>query len=130
MTIAAVLAFAAAWAFALPTPRAVRDRSTHMRHLLLVALLWSAPVLAQRGTTHGATGTMISNRADPRTSGTPDWRWMTASIRATEALQRNFWRGHGRAVQRDGDHGRVQRDQFRERDGRAAFGREVREPPT
>jgi hypothetical protein len=52
---------------------------------------------------------------------------MTAGIRATEALQRNSGRGdHGRAVERDGDQGRVQRDQFRERDGRAASGREVR----
>jgi hypothetical protein len=70
---------------------------------------------------------MVTNRADPRTSATTDWRSMTAGIRATEALQRNFGRGdHGRAVQRDGDHGRVLRDQFRDRDGRAASGREVR----
>ena len=97
-----------------------------MRYLLLVALLWSAPTLAQRGTTHsgamttnraGTTGGAITtNRTDPRTSSTTDWRWMTAGIRATEALQRNFWRGDGRAVQRD---------QFRGRDGRVAFGREV-----
>ena len=83
------------------------------------------PGSRQRGTTHGATGTMITNRADPRTSSTTDWRWMTAGIRATEALQRNFGRGdHGRVVQRDDDHARVRRDQFRDRD--FAFGREVR----
>jgi hypothetical protein len=68
---------------------------------------------------------MNTNRADPRTSGTTDWPWMTAGIRATEALQHSFWRGDGRAVQRHGDHRRVQRDQFRDRHGRAAFGREV-----
>lgn len=85
-----------------------------MRYVLLVALLWSAPALAQRGISHGATST-ITNRADPRTSATTDWRWMTAGIRATEALQSNFGRGdRGRAVQRD---------QFRDRDGRGAFGR-------
>jgi hypothetical protein len=40
---------------------------------------------------------------------------MTAGIRATEALQRNFGRGdHG---------GTVQRDQFRDRAGPGAFGR-------
>jgi hypothetical protein len=59
---------------------------------------------------------MTTNRADPRTSSTTDWRWMTAGIRATEALQRNFGRGdHG---------GTVQRDQFRDRAGPGAFGRE------
>ncbi len=42
---------------------------------------------------------------------------MTAGIRATQALQRNFGRGDpGRAVQRD---------QFRDRDGRGAFGRDA-----
>ncbi len=83
-----------------------------MRYFLLVALLWSVPALAQRGTTH--SGAITNNRTDPRTSSTTDWRWMTAGIRATEALQRNFWRGDGRAAQRD---------QFRDRDGRGAFGR-------
>src|SRR6478609_9471488 len=95
------------------TRRAFHDRFTQMRYILLVAVLWSAPALAQRATTHG--GNMITNRADPRTSATTDWRWMTAGIRATEALQRNFGRGdHG---------GTVQRDQFRDRAGPGAFGR-------
>ncbi len=58
---------------------------------------------------------MTTNRPDPRTSATTDWRWMTAGIRATEALQRNFGRG---------DQGRTaQRDQFRDPVGRGAFGR-------
>ena len=71
---------------------------------------------------------MVTNRADPRTSATTDWREMTAGIRAMEALQRNFGRrDHGRVVQRDGDHARVRGDQFRDRD--VAFGREVRGTP-
>jgi hypothetical protein len=95
------------------TRRAVYYRSTCMRYLLLVALLWGAPALAQRATIHG--GALTTNRADPRTSATTDWRWMTAGIRATEALQRNFGRGDpGRAIQRD---------QFRDRAGPGAFGR-------
>ena len=101
------------------------DRSTYMRYLLLGALLWSAPALAQRATTHG--GAMTTNRADPRTSSTTDWRWMTAGIRATEALQRNVRRGDRG--------GAVQRDQFRDRAGPGAFGRAALdgrcvEPPT
>jgi hypothetical protein len=122
--------------------RAVHDWSTYMRYLLLVALLWSAPALAQRGTTPsgaittnrvGTTGgAIITNRADPRTSSTTDWRWMTAGIRATEALQRNFWRGDGRAVPRDqfrDRDGRAAFGRFRDRDGRVALGREVRGTP-
>jgi hypothetical protein len=73
-----------------------------MRHiLLLVALLCSAPALAQRGANNGTVGATISPVATSSRVGTTDWRWMTSGIRAGEALWHNFWRGeHGGGVQR------------------------------
>lgn len=92
--------------------------------LLLVALLCSAPALAQRGTTAGAGGVAISNRVIiSNRATTTDWRQMTSGIRAGEALWRNFWR-NDRA-------GPVERNQFGRNlrasaAGRDAFRRELR----
>src|SRR5690242_5091884 len=82
---------------------ACRPCSNHcMRYiLLLVALLCSAPALAQTAAGNRTAGGTLSRTMTASRAGMTDWRWMTFGMRGGEALWRNAWRGeHGGAAQR------------------------------